>query len=125
MAFPIVSYGFTAHQYLFQVGAWGACLCEWELMGGRCSLPRLSPSPLPAAAPLLPTSSRPQIYPSSQRPSMKKMTTAMQRGMLLSAAMYVVVGACGYGAFGSRTAGDVLRNLGGVSASGLRLHAER
>lgn len=63
VAFPIVSYGFTAHQYLFQ------------------------------------------IYPSSQRPSMRKMTTMVQRGMLLSAAIYVAVGACGYGAFGERWVG--------------------
>lgn len=43
-----------------------------------------------------------QIYPSSQKPSLKKMTTAMQRGMALSALVYVAVGACGYSAFGSR-----------------------
>jgi len=68
VAFPIVSYGFTAHQYLFQ------------------------------------------IYPASQRPSMKKMTTAVQRGMLLSALIYVAVGACGYSAFGNRCArGEALR----------------
>lgn len=39
---------------------------------------------------------------SFQRPTMKKMTTAVQRGMILSAAIYVAVGACGYSAFGSR-----------------------
>ncbi|PSC69840.1 divinyl chlorophyllide a 8-vinyl-chloroplastic isoform A [Micractinium conductrix] len=83
VAFPIVSYGFTAHQYLFQ------------------------------------------IYPASQRPSMRKMTTAVQRGMLLSAAIYVAVGAGGYTAFGTRTSGDVLRNLGGMGAHGMRLTAER
>ncbi|PRW56400.1 divinyl chlorophyllide a 8-vinyl- chloroplastic [Chlorella sorokiniana] len=83
VAFPIVSYGFTAHQYLFQ------------------------------------------IYPSSQKPSLKKMTAAMQRGMALSALVYVAVGACGYSAFGSRTSGDVLRNFGGAGASGMRLHAEK
>lgn len=83
VAFPIVSYGFTAHQYLFN------------------------------------------IYPAAQRPSMRKMTAAVQRGMLLSAAIYVAVGACGYSAFGARTAGDVLRNFGGQGASGVRLQAER
>ena len=132
VAFPIVSYGFTAHQYLFH------------------------------------------LYPASQRPSMRKMTSAVQRGMLLSAAIYLAVGACGYSAFGyrcaaagggglagdatapealstsnhlpdprspqrcsslsflyalgeypCRTAGDVLRNFGGVGASGWRLQAER
>lgn len=87
VAFPIVSYGFTAHQYLFQ------------------------------------------IYPASQRPSLRKMTVMVQRGMLLSAAIYMAVGACGYGAFGERTAGDVLRNLGassgGAGAHGVRLQAER
>jgi hypothetical protein len=83
VAFPIVSYGFTAHQYLFQ------------------------------------------IYPSSQRPNMKKMTMAVQRAMLLSAAIYVAVGACGYSAFGAKTSGDILRNFGGVGSSGLRLHAEQ
>ena len=83
VAFPIVSYGFTAHQYLFQ------------------------------------------IYPSSQRPNMRKMTMAVQRAMLLSAAIYVAVGACGYSAFGAKTSGDILRNFGGVGSSGLRLQAER
>jgi hypothetical protein len=60
VAFPIVSYGFTAHQYLFQ------------------------------------------IYPPGQRPSMRRMTAVVQRGMLLSAAIYVAVGAGGYTAFGAR-----------------------
>ncbi|KAL4442083.1 hypothetical protein ABPG77_011344 [Micractinium sp. CCAP 211/92] len=87
VAFPIVSYGFTAHQYLFQ------------------------------------------IYPASQRPSLRKMTIMVQRGMLLSAAIYMAVGACGYGAFGERTSGDVLRNLGASSGGGgvhgVRLQAER
>ncbi|EFN58068.1 hypothetical protein CHLNCDRAFT_142340 [Chlorella variabilis] len=70
VAFPIVSYGFTAHQYLFN------------------------------------------IYPAAQRPSMRKMTAAVQRGMLLSAAIYVAVGACGYSAFGARCrAFDLLNKL--------------
>lgn len=43
-----------------------------------------------------------QIYPSSQKPSLKRMTTAMQRGMVLSAVVYVAVGASGYSAYGSR-----------------------
>lgn len=30
------------------------------------------------------------------------MTIMVQRGMLLSAAIYMAVGACGYGAFGER-----------------------
>ncbi len=113
MAFPIVSYGFTAHQYLFQVGAWHlmgnapavhqqhvtAC---WPFWGAARVCLQLPPSPPRLVAttllPLLP----PQIYPSSQKPSLKKMTTAMQRGMALSALVYVAVGACGYSAFGSK-----------------------
>lgn len=102
VAFPIVSYGFTAHQYLFQVGA-------------RHSLARRGSSCGAASFRLLvdvgahmvnhlacrrPLSS--QIYPSSQKPSLKRMTTAMQRGMVLSAVVYVAVGASGYSAYGSR-----------------------
>lgn len=76
MAFPIVSYGFTAHQYLFQ------------------------------------------IYPASQRPTMKRMTAAVQRGMLLSAAIYVAVGACGYSAFGSRWGASGGHTCAGVLVCG-------
>ena len=145
VAFPIVSYGFTAHQYLFQIypARWGArphagwlpgalagegeaqadagwlpgALAGWQgsfplphrvrdrhdtavarvtlrSCSMHCALPcRSWPVPAPPS---------PCAPPRSQRPSMRKMTTAVQRGMLLSAAIYVAVGAGGYTAFGTR-----------------------
>ena len=60
VAFPLVSYGFTAHQVLFQV------------------------------------------FSSLQRASLKRMTGVIQKSMMLSSCLYILVGACGYLAFGPK-----------------------
>ena len=60
VSFPIVIYGFTAHQVLFSV------------------------------------------YSSMQRASLKRMTGVIQKSMVLSSGLYILVGACGYLAFGQK-----------------------
>ncbi|GAB4819563.1 hypothetical protein N2152v2_006609 [Parachlorella kessleri] len=83
VAFPVIVYGFTAHQVLFS------------------------------------------IYGSLRSASVTRMTGVIQKSMLLSTLVYLLVGACGYIAFGQRTAGDVLRNFGGPTSTGPRLAFER
>jgi hypothetical protein len=53
------------------------------------------------------------------------MTTVVQKSMYISSAIYLIVGACGYLAFGHRTSGDILRNLGGSSVGTFRFAVER
>lgn len=62
VAFPVVAYGFTAHQILFS------------------------------------------IYSSMRSASLKRMTGVIQKSMLMSSVVYIVVGACGFLAFGQRCA---------------------
>ena len=64
VAFPVVAYGFCAHQILFS------------------------------------------IYSSMRSASLKRMTGVIQRSMLMSSVVYVVVGGCGFLAFGQRCAGQ-------------------
>ena len=53
------------------------------------------------------------IYSSTRAPSVKKMTRVVTTTIMAAAAFHLVVGFSGYKAFGNRTHGDVLRNLGG------------
>jgi amino acid permease len=83
VSFPVIVYGFTAHQILFS------------------------------------------ILSSLRSPNLKQMTTVVQKSMYISSAIYLIVGACGYLAFGHRTSGDILRNLGGSSVGTFRFAVER
>lgn len=83
VSFPVIVYGFTAHQILFS------------------------------------------ILSSLRSPNLKQMTTVVQKSMYISSAIYLIVGACGYLAFGHRTSGDILRNLGGSSVGTFRFVVER
>lgn len=73
VSFPVVVYGFTAHQVVFT------------------------------------------ILDSLRSPTLKNMTHVVQKSMFLSSTIYLLVGVCGYVTFGSKTAGDILRNFGGSS----------
>ncbi|KAL4527497.1 hypothetical protein Ndes2526A_g08720 [Nannochloris sp. 'desiccata'] len=57
------------------------------------------------------------VYLGMNKPSVQKMTGVVTKTMSAAASVYIAVGIAGYKAFGVRTHGDVLRNLGGGNGS--------
>ena len=58
------------------------------------------------------------IYAGLRVGNLGRITSVVKRTMAISAGAYLFVGLCGYSAFGSRTAGDVLRNFDGRGRDG-------
>eukprot|EP00873_Tetraselmis_striata_P002251 jgi/Tetstr1/422515/TSEL_001276.t1 len=65
------------------------------------------------------------VYSTMRSPSVPRMRAVARKSLIGCGAVYFVVGLCGYLAFRQRTAGDVLRNLGGSAVTGLRALYER
>lgn len=65
------------------------------------------------------------IYGTMQGPSIKRMGRVTDTAMFLSASLYWLVGLGGYMLFRHRTSGDLLRNFGAASVTGLRGAYER
>jgi len=65
------------------------------------------------------------VYSTMRHPSVAKMQRVVEKSLTTCGSIYTVVGIGGYCAFRQRTAGDVLRNLGGSTVIGLRALYER
>ncbi|WIA21553.1 hypothetical protein OEZ85_000749 [Tetradesmus obliquus] len=59
------------------------------------------------------------IYTMLKAPSVRKMKHVTDLALLICAGVYWTVGVGGYATFGERTAGDIIRNLGGQRTLGL------
>jgi sodium-coupled neutral amino acid transporter 10 len=59
------------------------------------------------------------IYTMLKAPSVRKMKYVTDLALLICAGVYWTVGVGGYATFGERTAGDIIRNLGGQRTLGL------
>eukprot|EP00951_Prasinocladus_malaysianus_P041296 scaffold485644_cov52-Prasinocladus_malaysianus.AAC.1 len=65
------------------------------------------------------------VYSTMRTSSVSRMQNVVSKSLTGCAMVYIIVGIGGYMAFRQRTAGDVLRNLGGSSTTGLRSLYER
>jgi len=65
------------------------------------------------------------VYQSLKAPTVQRMTAVVKQALSACAALYIIVGVCGYMAFRDRTSGDVLRNFGGKNVMGVRGAYER
>jgi len=59
------------------------------------------------------------IYTMLKAPSVRKMKLVTDMALVICAGVYWTIGVGGYATFGERTAGDLIRNLGGQRALGL------